>query len=1105
MRSVKRASLALSLLLVACTGFPPDRALSPAKTQRVVAPVAFYFPQDAQEVQVPGNTYAFLPYNPLQGASSLIKSRAGQDELGLKVILATPGMRIQNLELSRFAFLKAWVKSGDLSNQIDNEEGYKPVSNIGNNTTNMVIKAVPKGKNRIVSVQAYDTSKQAINGGILKAVYNSLSQDQSDDITLTFNWQSTAVANVIEALQASQPNLINNLNTTALQTLINNLAFGTNIPNGANYIFHPAKLDAAAIAAAIADNDGQIPAYTPGDPIPNGWQQNAQPINIVVRTSQNQPFTNSNISLQITDPASSTNPNAIVSQPNDKKDTGNIPAVIPGTWDAIVKIDGLNGGVTQRTTVTVDANGNVTLGSGTAGNPVVLPPVIKAQSATNGSSGSSLTLTGDGFEPTAASYDPNNPNGNRVLIGGVAAVVTAATATTLIVTVPQGLTGSNLPITVVNNNKTSNQGSYSVNQAVTALDKPGGKPGDEVVLTVSGFKPNETDLTVQFTGSANPLAPTDILEKTATTIRVKVPADAQTGGITVTPNGGNGLPSPTYTINTPIVTAMGPQNGAVPGNQLVLSGANLQGATTVNFSNGVGGQIPATVTQVSADGTTVTVTVPAGAKTGDVTVVTPSGNATFQNYPIIQPPTITQLGTVDTSSGKPVITLTGSNYTSATQVSFAGFNATAFEVISDTEIRAVIPPGFSTGPVTVTNPAGSATSTVLVDTFSEVKNFIGTPNRYLSVQWEVVNVSVRLNTDPVPNVEKNYSGSFMYGATADPVISYADYLSNFSIVNKAVAQPHGITLDTNNNIYVSNLNNTIDAFTNDGTFLWRSGDSVIGMSGTVSAPPAIAGTPCNTPPANPVGSVHRSVARWNTPEDLATDDQGNIFVADTGNHAIRKIDAATGDVTTIAMILGPEGVDYKDGFLYVSSNEQPNSPTGSRCAFVSKVDVSTGTVTRVAGDVVGAIVNAQGTNARFKHLEGLGLDGQGNIFVGDVENNAIRKIDATGNVTTFATITQASTGASASFLVHEIRVDKWGNIFVPGENSRQIFKISPTGAISIIAGTGTAGIKDGVPRTVATFDSPRAVDFDTNQNLYIADTSWGIRKITRFQWPQPAN
>jgi uncharacterized protein (TIGR03437 family) len=169
--------------------------------------------------------------------------------------------------------------------------------------------------------------------------------------------------------------------------------------------------------------------------------------------------------------------------------------------------------------VTVDVNGNVTLGSGTAGNPVVLPPVIKAQSANNGSSGSSLTLTGDGFDPTAASYDPNNPNGNRVLIGGVAAVVTAATATTLIVTVPQGLTGSNLPITVVNNNQTSNQGSYSVNQAVTALNKPGGKPGDEVILTVSGFKPNETDLTVQFTGSANPLAPTDILEKTATTIR----------------------------------------------------------------------------------------------------------------------------------------------------------------------------------------------------------------------------------------------------------------------------------------------------------------------------------------------------------------------------------------------------------------------------------------------------------------------------------------------------------------------------------------------------------------------------------------------------------
>jgi hypothetical protein len=1100
---VKTAKLALSLLLVACTSLPPDGTVSPLKSRNLISPVAFNLPP---QIQVPGNTYAFLPYNPLLGASSQVQSRSGRDELGLKVIIGTPGIRTLNLELSRFAYLKAWVKSSDLTTQIDNQEGYKAVTNVGNNTTNLTIQAVPKGKNRIVSVQAYDTTKQAINGGVLKAVYNSLTQDQNDSITLTFNWQSTATANVIEALQASHPELLENLDTAALQTLINNLAFGTNVPNGSNYVFHPSKLDANAIATAIADNNGLIPAYTAGNPIPAGWQQTAPPINIVVRTTQNQPFTNSNISLQITDPASSTNPNAIVTQPTDKKDTGNIPAVIPGTWDAIVKIDGLNGGISQRTTVTVDAAGNVTLGSGTTGNPVVLPPVLKSQNVTNGSSGSTLILTGDGFDPTAASYDVNNPNGQRVLIGGVPAVVTAATATTLIVTVPQGLTGSNLPVTVVNNNKTSNQGSYTVNKAVTALDKPGGKPGDVVILTVSGFKPNETDLTVQFAGSANPVPAGDILEKTATTIKVKVPADAQTGVITVTPSGGTGLTSPTYTINTPIVNAMGPQNGAAPGSQLVLSGANLQGATLVNFSDGNGGQVFANVTNVSADGTSVTVTVPAGAKTGDVTVVATGGNATYQNYPIIQPPTITQLSAVDTSTGKAIVTLTGSNYTSATQVNFAGFNATSFEIISDTEIKAVIPPGFNTGPVTVTNPAGNATSTILIDTFSEVKNFIGTANRYTGlVEWVVFGSTVRIGTAAVPNVEKTYSDFFTYGATANPVIPYVDYLANFSTVNKAVAQPHGITLDSNNNIYTSNLNHTIDAFTNDGTFLWRSGDSQPGMSTTVNAPTPVAGTTCNTPPANPVGTVHRSAARWNTPEDLAADDQGNVYVADTNNHAIRKIDAATGNVTTVAMLLGPEGVDYKDGFLYVSSNEQPNSPTGSRCAFVSKVEVSTGTVTRVAGDVVGGIVNAQGTNARFKHLEGLGLDGLGNIYVGDVENNAIRKIDTAGNVTTFATITQASTGAAANFLVHEIRVDKWGNIFVPGEASRQIFKISPLGAISIIAGTGTAGLQDGVPRTVATFDSPRAVDFDTNQNLYIADTSWGVRKITRFQWPQPAN
>src|SRR5207237_119867 len=138
------------------------------------------------------------------------------------------------------------------------------------------------------------------------------------------------------------------------------------------------------------------------------------------------------------------------------------------------------------------------------------------------------------------------------------------------------------------------------------------------------------------------------------------------------------------------------------GTSVTVSGTNFTGATSVTF-NGVG----ATFTVTSS--TAIRATVPAGATTGPLSVTTPGGTATSANaFAVLNPPTIASFspgsGPVGTS-----VTISGTNFTGATSVSFNGVGAT-FTVTSDTAIRATVPAGATTGPVSVTTPGGTATS-----------------------------------------------------------------------------------------------------------------------------------------------------------------------------------------------------------------------------------------------------------------------------------------------------------------------------------------------------------------------------------------------------------
>jgi hypothetical protein len=181
-----------------------------------------------------------------------------------------------------------------------------------------------------------------------------------------------------------------------------------------------------------------------------------------------------------------------------------------------------------------------------------------------------------------------------------------------------------------------------------------------------------------------------------------VPSGATTGPISVaTPGGAATSGSPFTVVSAPTITGFTPGNGPV-GASVTITGTNFTGTTTVRF-NGT-----AAAFAVSSDGV-IQATVPAGATTGPIDVTTPGGAATSAGqFTVIPAPTITGF----TPGNGPVgasVTITGTNLTGTTAVRFNG-TAAAFSVMSNTTIQATVPSGATTGPISVTTPAGTAAS-----------------------------------------------------------------------------------------------------------------------------------------------------------------------------------------------------------------------------------------------------------------------------------------------------------------------------------------------------------------------------------------------------------
>jgi hypothetical protein len=297
-------------------------------------------------------------------------------------------------------------------------------------------------------------------------------------------------------------------------------------------------------------------------------------------------------------------------------------------------------------------------------------------------------------------------------------------------------------------------------------------------------------------------------------------------------------------------------------------------------------------------------------------------------------------------------------------------------------------------------------------------------------------------------------------------------------------EPRGVATDSAGNVYVSS-NATIRKITPAGVVSTLAG--MAGLFGSTDATGA--------------------AARFGGSQGIATDSAGNVYVAD-GN-AIRKVTPA-GAVTTFAgtaassgntdatgaaaSFLGPFGVATdSEGNVYVADTNNNTirkiTPGGVVTTFAGTAGVRGGT-------------DATGAAASFNGPAGVATDSAGNVYVADDNNATIRKITPAGVVTTLAGTAGSlgntdATGAAASFrFPTSVTTDSAGNVYVADEGNSTIRKITPAGVVSTLAGSSVTGNTDATG-AAARFLNPNGVATDSAGNVYVSDTlNSTIRKIT---------
>lgn len=683
--SLRRPTLALSLCLslAACqapvrpTGSSPGRILPAATLQAVPAkpqaPRLVYRPKPAP--------YAII--EPVPGA------KPGLQTLRVRITYPDPaqGFRTQAFGCGEVAAASIQVTGPGLSTPIyaDGADGVTHRIAASDCSLSATLSAVPYG-DLVVSIKLYDAEGNFLTGSELKGAVRLSSASQS----LELSYRQTVAAQLLERLRQGPIEdrfLAGQIDLPALQSLLDQLMqVGGSFPN---YTFshHPSLINLAALVEDLRDSQGNPASLNPAEP---GYLLTARSLRLVL----NGYLLTQPVDISLDDALS---PNA---QANGNGEVV-IPNVPPGSWQ--LRLSG-PGYLPRRIAVTVPATAGTDLGPISIYPP---QPTLTGLSPSQGVAGSSTVLSGSNFNLTLAN--------NQVKFGTTPATVTAATATSLTVTVPAGLTGPTAPVTVTIGAAapTASANFALLRPVIDAAVPVAGEIDASIMLSGSHFNPVLANNSVRFGSTA-----ATVTAASATSLTVTVPAGLS-GSVDITArNLLSPFSDPLSFAITPTLSTAAPASGSFD-ELITLTGKGF--SSTLNANTVKFGTNSATVT--AASNTSLTVKVPdAPAGSRNITVQVGSQTSSAAGFTIL--PTLSSLSAAATVGGKAALirgqtlTINGRHFdpTAANNTVFFGAISAPAATVNGagTQLSVSVPAGVDVpGDVAITVVSNSQTSNAL--------------------------------------------------------------------------------------------------------------------------------------------------------------------------------------------------------------------------------------------------------------------------------------------------------------------------------------------------------------------------------------------------------